>query len=423
MRVLLILALVACSNDVNPRVIPGGGIGDGEINGEVNVYVLDEANELPIVNATVEVAGEQQTTDSTGLVTFKDVSGPQTVVVKATGYRSTVWVGVNGANVTMMIPATGIAPDSGTLSGTIEGWESLTVANGHVKAALVLYSWGRGLGDAANNIQTPNRTNGCLGQTCAWTVVTRTGMVSLIAIILDVDPMGNLDPNDDSYTIVGYAYKTGINVETGITQSGLALTQVEAGNLETVTIDKGTPPAALTEMGYIVGIELTADETLQIPTFINTTNATTIVAPKRSVFSGTATYRLTAVAQTTSGEAGAQSIVLRQGLTTPALAAGDWLDPPTSVMVTRTNASWAAVTGAKIHTAAWGDATGGLLAITVFDATESAVEVPSLVALPATGTVAATVQAIGADIDVNDFSLEEDSQLLWGVSAQPVSVP
>jgi hypothetical protein len=33
------------------------------------------------------------------------------------------------------------------------------------------------------------------------------------------------------------------------------------------------------------------------------------------------------------------------------------------------------------------------------------------------------VNAIGADFDVNDFSLEEDSDLLWGISAQPVNLP
>jgi hypothetical protein len=422
MRALLILALAGCSNDVDPRVISGGGIGDGEIDGEVNVYVIDAASEAGIAGATVEVGGTQQTTDATGLVTFKDVDGPQTIAVKATSYRSTVWVGANGANVTIPLPATNSAPPSAALSGTITGWESLTVPNGHLKGAIVLYSWSNRLGDRANNIPT-DRTNGCLGQTCAWTINTRTGTVSLIALIVDIDLMGNLDPSDDVPSIIGYAYKTGITALANVSQSGLALTMVEAGNLETVTIDKGTPPPALTELAYLVGIELSSDETLQIPTFFNVPNPTSILAPKPSVFSGTATNRLTAVAQTTSGEAGAQSIVLRQGLTTAALAAGEWLNTPTSVMVTRTTASWLPVTNALIHTVTWGDANGPLLEITVFDATESSVEVPTLVALPPSGTLAARVQGIGADLDVNDFSLEDDSDLLWGVSAQPVRVP
>jgi hypothetical protein len=31
----------ACSNDVDPRVISGGGVGDGAIDGRLNVYVID----------------------------------------------------------------------------------------------------------------------------------------------------------------------------------------------------------------------------------------------------------------------------------------------------------------------------------------------------------------------------------------------
>lgn len=422
MRALLLLALTACSNDVDPRVIPGGGVGDGDIDGEVNVYVIDASTELPIASATVEVAGEQLTTDATGLAVFKDVDGPQTIAVKAATYRSTVWVGVNGANVTIPMPATRGTPDSAMLSGTIQGWETLTVPNGHLKVALVLFSWSNRIGDGANDIQTPNNTNVCLGQTCNWSISSRTGQVTLTALIADLDPKGNLDPSDDTRSVIGYAFKTGIIVEKGVNQSGLVLTQVEAGNLETATIDKGTPPAALTELAYLVGIEIDADETVQLPTFVQT-EPTTMLVPRPVVFGPDATYRLTAIAQTTSGNMGAQSIVLRQDLPTAALAAGTWLNTPTGVTVTRTSASWMPVTGATVHSVAWSDATGPLLEISVWDAKSSAVEVPTLVALPASGTLTARVQGIGADLDPNDFSLEEDSGLLWGVSAQPMAIP
>src|SRR5262245_47998606 len=99
MRALVIMLLAACSNDVEPRVIPGGGIGGGDIDGEINVYVVGQ-DDAPVSGAIVEIEGEQQTTDAKGLVVFTDVEGPQTIAVKATGYRSEVWVGANGANVT-----------------------------------------------------------------------------------------------------------------------------------------------------------------------------------------------------------------------------------------------------------------------------------------------------------------------------------
>jgi len=421
MRALLLVALLGCSNDVDPRLIHGGGVGDGSIDGEVNVFVIDDATDQPIAGATVEVDGRQQTTTTDGLVTFKDVDGPQTVAVKASNYRSAVWDGVDGANVTIPLRLAKPVADSATLAGTIAGWESIVVPAGHLKAALVLYSWSNKLGDAANNLPQTG-ANLCAGQMCNWSLVSRTGTVTVIAAIVDRDPKGNLDPSDDTQSIIGWAYKTGVTVEQGVNQSGLVLAMVEAGNLQNVTIDKGAPPAALTNVLWLVGIELTADETVQLAAFINT-DPTTVLVPNRTVFGGTATYRLTAIAQTTAGDMGAQSIVLRQGLTTTALATDTWLNTPTGVTITRTSAAWQPVPGAMLHSAAWADATGGLLEITAFDPKQTSVEVPALVALPASGTLAARIQAIGADLDVNDFSLEDDSGLLWGVSAQPASIP
>jgi hypothetical protein len=407
---------------VDPRVIPGGGIGDGEIDGEVNVYVIG-SDERPISGATVDVKGKQQTTDADGLAVFSDVEGPQTIAVKASGYRSEVFVGANGANVTIAMTASNGAPDSATLSGTITGWDTITVQSGHTKAAIVLYSHSDDLGDDANDLQTPSMGNLCIGNNCNWTLLSRTGAVTVIAAIVDRDGKGTpLEPSDDTQSIIGWAYKGGVTVEKGVNQSGLQLALVETGNLETITIDKGTPPAGLTEVTCIPGIEVTRDEIVQLPAFVNT-DPTMLLAPKRTVFGGTATYRLTAIAQTMTTEMGAQSILLRQGMTTSTLAAGTWLVTPTDVSITRTKASWTAVSGASMHSVVWRNATDELLQITVLTAKTTSVDVPSLVALPISGTLNARVTAIGADLDLNDFSLEEDSGLIWGASAQPVSIP
>ncbi|HEY5920872.1 MAG TPA: carboxypeptidase-like regulatory domain-containing protein [Kofleriaceae bacterium] len=423
MRALVIVALAACSNDVDPRVIPGGGVGDGEIDGEVNVHVIDD-DDAPIAGATVEVNGQQETTDSKGLVVFSDVEGAQTIAVKASGYRSEVWVGANGANVTIPMTATGVAPDSATLAGTITGWDTITVPTGHVKAAIVLFSHSDAFGDEANDLQTPAMANICIGgAVCSWTLLSRTGSVTVTAAIVDRDGKGTpTDPDDDTQSIIGWAYKTGVTVEDGVNQSGLTLALVEAGNLETMTIDQGTPPAGLSEVTCVPGIEISDDEVVQLPSFVNS-DPTMLLAPKRTVFGGTATYRLTAIAQTTSGDMGAQSILLRQGMTTPDLAAGTWLVTPTDVEITRTTAAWSAVSGAALHSAVWGNGQTELLQITVLASKTASVEVPSLVALPTSGTLNARVTAIGADLDPNDFSLEDDSGLIWGASTQPVSIP
>src|SRR5262249_51723640 len=154
------------------------------------------------------------------------------------------------------------------------------------------------LGDKANNIATPGNGNVCgIGvNTCNWSVVTRTGTVTLIAVIVDIDTKGTATSSDDTTTITGWAFLGGLSVAKGVNQSGLQLTMIEAGNLQNVNIDLGTPPAALTKTQSLVGIELAGGEVVQLPVFIAEDPSTALV-PKGDVFSPGATYRLTAVAQ------------------------------------------------------------------------------------------------------------------------------
>ncbi len=77
MRILVLaFSSTACGNSPDPRMITGGGVGDGVIDGLVNVYIIDHDTHVLIVDATVEIAGKDQHTDATGLVIFRDVDGP-----------------------------------------------------------------------------------------------------------------------------------------------------------------------------------------------------------------------------------------------------------------------------------------------------------------------------------------------------------
>src|SRR5688572_4947940 len=99
-----------------PRVISGGGIGDGPIDGVVNVYVIDDLTRTPISGATVRVGTVDGTTDATGLFVAEGLTGPQTVVVKAAAHRSDMWVGANGTNMTFnLAPATEAVPGAATI--------------------------------------------------------------------------------------------------------------------------------------------------------------------------------------------------------------------------------------------------------------------------------------------------------------------
>lgn len=426
MRTFLVLAFItACGNSPDPRVIKGGGVGDGAIDGVVNVYVIDHDTNAPIADATVEVAGKQQQTDDTGLVIQGDVSGPQTIAVKAAGYRGAVWQDVNGANVTIAVSKLGtLTAQQATLTGSIAGWDQVTVPAGHVKAGVVGYSQSDNFGDEDNNIKTPNNANTCFGNpsTCTFSIATRTGTVTLTAAIVDLDPHGTADSADDTLTIVGWATAPSLQVNAGIDQSGITLTQLEAGKLQNVTIDYGTPPDALAKHDALVGIELSKDEVVQLP--VLQSGSTTALVPTPEAFAPGATYRLTAIAQTSTTDptGGPQSIIINRGLTGTSLAAPQWLTTPTNVSATRTTASLAKVANAKLHSVQWSDANGIVLEITMFDASKISTTVPELVALPASGALTVKAQGIGADIDLGNFSLDTDLDLLWGVSVQPMTI-
>src|SRR5262249_18593199 len=80
------VVLVGCGDNhsvpsVPPRIIEGGGIGDGPIDGVANVYVIDDTTREPVAGATVQVGTVTGSTDDTGLFVAEGVEGPQTVVV------------------------------------------------------------------------------------------------------------------------------------------------------------------------------------------------------------------------------------------------------------------------------------------------------------------------------------------------------
>src|SRR5579862_3929169 len=103
------VALGACGgNDAAPSLIMGGGVGSGSIDGRVNVYVIDEDTGTAIANAMVRVGTINGTTDPNGLFTANgSLKSKQDVVAVASGHVPTMWVGVDGANVTIPVKVSG----------------------------------------------------------------------------------------------------------------------------------------------------------------------------------------------------------------------------------------------------------------------------------------------------------------------------
>lgn len=428
---LLSVSICACGNDGEPtpdatdgnrpppRVIAGGGIGDGPIDGVVNLYVIDDATRAPIRGAAVRVGTLDGTTDEAGLFVAEGVTGPQTVSAKAATYRSELWVGADGANITMSLPkADGTAVASRALQGQLTGFGALTVPAGHAKDAIVFASQTPDLGDPANELE--NTQNACYvrlaGQDCAFTLTARTGRIALGAAIYDRDlkgTPGNFD--DDTLTLIGWAVRRGVDVSAGgAPVTGMDLAPLPTAQLQTVTVDFGAAPGFQTVAG-LVGLDLGAEGILQLPAFV-TRGAGSLLVPRADALAVTSGYRFTGFA--IDGQpATRQSVVLRRGLAGPTLAAGEWLPVPAGVAVNRTSGSWTNVPGATVHGAEYRAGKTRVLNVTVYDGS-ARFTVPDLIALPS-GTLEVTVSALGAPgLDVTSFSLDEDEAKLAQVGGQ-----
>ena len=413
----------ATGNHPAPRVIAGGGIGDGAIDGVVNLYVIDDATRLPISGATVRVGGIDGTTDATGLFVANDVEGPQTISIKATGYRSELWIAANGANCTADLkPAVDPAITKANISGSITGFDSLPVASGHHKTAIVTYSQDDKAIDAENNLATAGSANICDVATggCNFTVTARAGHVALMAAIIDHDLNGTpANPADDIYTVIGWAYRTGLVVQDGVDESNVALTMVASSDLVTVSGSLGTPPLG-TSAG-LVGIDLGGDGVAYLAPAWITLTSSSVPAPALSAFPG-ASYRFIGVANNGTGPTSAQSAILLRGQSGTSLTAPAWLPPPASPSLTLTGGTWTPVPGALVQGAEYNSATDHLLAVTTFD-DSAEFTITDVVALP-TGVTGITgkATALGGSLDVTNFSIDADLAKVTAFTSQPVTI-
>ena len=429
---LVAAGLCACGGDdaVSPEIIVGGGVRDPGIDGTVNVYVIDEDDDQPITGAAVRVGDVEGTTDATGLFVAKDgaLKGKQTIAVRATSYASSVWVGVDGANVTVPLTramTTTTAVPQAELGGTIAGWDALpTPATGHLLAAFVIYSQRRDLGDdEGNNLEPPPTATGQLpanvcargpgGQAppCAWRINARTGTVAVMAVIVDIDSKNTPEEDDDVVTPIGFAIKHPITVADGADQTGITLDQIP-GTPTTASVSFGTPPAGLSRVAGVVGIDL-GDAGVLRPFLLAASPTTSMVTvPSLSSLAG-ASYEFLGIASEPidDGTAG-QSIVLRRGITSASgIAAGEWLAPPTGLasdraMVSLTPATGADLTILEIDTSSGSGDGNRAMSIAIFDGTTTVALPVDFAPLPG-GALTVTANGFAAEgFTANDFEVE-----------------
>jgi hypothetical protein len=387
-----------------PRYIPGGGVGDGDIDGTLFVYVADEDARTVLPGATVRVGASNAaspctaTTDGTGLASFTSetcpgLKGKQTVTITATGYAPATVIGMNATNLTSTLRPT-VRPDvpTATVSGTIAGWDALPDPPlGHQLLALVGYSQAPELGDRANDIKQGTRSiavtglgmtdiaaNICvrnvLADDCNWTLTTRTGAQAHYAVILDADPRGtDNDDSDDVLTVIGWALKTNLTFAAGQSASGETLTIIPAADMQPLSAAFSSMPAGLTYVASYPMLNL--GDAGRIPIVVPALDLqhTMTSVPKATGPLAGASYDLIAQARSTKENDVPGSLTWRRGIDVTKTATVDkWLATPSVVAVAAGTYSFAASAEASLHSADIESPDGSRLwAVTIFDGSTS----------------------------------------------------
>ncbi len=389
-----------------PRFIEGGGLADGPFTGALNLYVADDETRAPISGAAVRVGGSADptacaaTTDSTGLAIFDGKTctlrpGKQSITASASGYAPSTWIGIDAGNVTMSIRATTAAPvDTATVSGTITGWDDLPEpAVNHNLLGIVGYSAGMRLSDAANNLVQDKRmvhvgaplntdvafpSNVCvknaLVSDCAWRMKTRTGAQAHYAVVVDQDTKGTqMDDSDDTFTVIGWSIKRGVNLIKDQTADGEALALLADGDMQAFTATIPAPPTGLDYVSAFPLLELGGDGRVAIvlPALDLMHTATRVPALKGALADGR--YDLFAKAQDAKDKDQPGTLSWTHGVDiAQPVAALNWVAPPSALTAmggtySFTPATGATVSGGELQTMAGKRA----WSITIFDGTTS----------------------------------------------------
>jgi len=392
-----------------PKFIAGGGLADGPINGAgaLNVYVADDATRAPVSGATVRVGASADpmacagTTDSTGLVVFgkstcAQLTGKQSVTASAAGYAPSTWIGVDAVNLTMTIRAKTAAPvDTATVTGTIAGWETLPApAAQHNILGVIGYSADSLASDATNNLTQDTRmvtvtvgaamtavaipANACIRNAlvddCSWRLKTRTGAQAHYAIVLDQDTKGtDGDQTDDTFTVIGWAIKTGLTFAKDMGADGETLTLLTDDQMQPFTASFPSPLTALTYLQAFPVLDLGGDGRISVVLpALDATHTTTRVPKLAGAF---AAGHYDFLAQAKIGEDKDQPATLSWSHdidATMTAAAAAWTPPPTGLTAAGGTYSFTPVAGATVAGAELQTMAGDRAwSITIFDDTTS----------------------------------------------------
>ena len=453
----LAAAAIGCggvSGPPMPKLIEGGGVADGKVNGTLFVYAIDDETRAVMASASVRVGDSSDPapctglTDSTGLAKFQQdncpgLKGPVTVTVSAAGYSPVTWIGVNGTNLTIPIRNTNPPPvPTATVSGTIAGWDSMAVPPAHHQTlALIAASQSDLLGDRANNLSQGMRTvlvgllpvqipqNVCVLNAavsdCNWTLTTRTGAQAHVALV--VDQFDNNTPDsdaDDTFTLTGIAMKRGLTFDEDATATGETLDMLTDADMQAFTASFASLPSGMDYMGGFPALELGNEGRIGFTLPALDMTHTTSRIPKLAGALADAHYSLIAQAQDAKDQDRPSSLAWMRTVDVGApVALASWLPPPSNILVNAGTYSWSAVSGATVHGAEIQNIQGQRVwSITAFDGSTS-FTLPGLSPDPLPpGTLAFEVSALKIPgVDVNNFKLDDARDEITAISKDFVS--
>jgi hypothetical protein len=386
-------------------------------------------------------------TDSTGLAKFDtgacpSLGGPATITVSTFGYSPATWIGVNAANVTIPLrPTVPAAVATATASGTIAGWSSMPVPQAnHQTLALIAYSQTNDLGNRANEIMqgmrnvNVNGTNFAIASNlcvinaavsdCNWILTTRTGPQAHIGIIVDQDNKGTSVDTDDTFTVTGYAMKTGLVFAKDEVKTGETLEMIADTDMQTFTASfPSSLPSGMNYMGAFPTLELGAEGRIAFTTpALDMTRTSTRVPKLTGALAGKA-YNLIATAQDDVGVKKPSTLAWLHGVNINAtVALSSWLPPPSNVSVTNGTYAFSAVAGATLQGGEIRNMLGDRVwSITIFDGSTS-FTLPGLSFDPIpVGTVvfdASALQIPGTDL--GNFKIDDLKENISAISSDVV---
>jgi hypothetical protein len=459
-----------------PRLIPGGGIGDGPLRGKLNVYVIDEDTRNVLSSASVRVGAASELapcmalTDSTGLARFDSSAAAATpdggasggagcglltkavtLTVSASGHAPSTWIGVDGSNVTIALRAIS-APALGraTVMGTIAGWDDMPApAANHNRLAFIGASSNPDLTDRANNLDQGTRSvvvdvlgqpypfdiasNICVRNSniaafvndCNWVLTTHSGPQAHFAILLDQDTNGTPDDDtDDTTTVTGWAIKTGLSFGDGTETGGESLSVIADADMQSFSATFASGPSGLDYMVAYPVLDLGIDGriTIILPT-LNSTTRMTRVPKLTGPLSGAHYDMLASAIDDPTKPLPATVTWLRNVNPSATVAVSSWMPPPSAIAMSGGMFSFTPVAGATLHGAELQTMDGQRRwSITIFDGSTS-FTLPGLSPDPLPlGTIRFSVSALKIpSFDQKNVVFDDVADLITDVSTDEIT--